>query len=143
MPETRPGDGQLNLSPGESVPIEEPAVVQRTTVSAQTAVEEENTVGDGGQTVPGATLDGVLLIVGHNLRPHHGLHVEDVHVVHALGAISTSKDKGSTAEEGSGMGGTRNGHIASRLRPLPLVALRVVAHQLVVPPTRVVLERRE
>ncbi len=139
MPEAGPVDGQLNLRPGEGIAVEEPAIVQRPTVSAQAAVQQEDTVGEGGEAVPGAATDRMVLIVLHDLRPDHGPHVEDVHVVHALAAIATPKDEDSTAETGSGMGGAGNGHIASRLRPLPLVARRIVAHQLVVPPAGIVL----
>lgn len=129
----------MHLRPSECVCVEEPAVVERTTFTAEATVEHEKGVGDGGETVPRATLHDVSFIIVLNSCPVHLLHIKDVHVIHSLGAISTSKDKDSASEASCGMSSTCDGHIASRQRPLPLVALRIVANKLVVPPTRIVL----
>lgn len=143
MPKSGSIDGELHLRPGEGVAVEEPAIVKRTAFTAQTTVEHEKVVGDGGETVPGTTLHNVSLIIVLNHRPVHLLHIEDVHVVHSLGAISTTEDKDSSAETGGGMGCACNGHVAGYHRPLPLVALRIVTDELVVPSARIMLQKRK
>ena len=83
----------------------------------------------------------MVLIVGHDLFPLETLHIQHVHIVHAILSISPTKDVNILANFGGRVGSSGHWHRVAALRPIPGVGRRVVAHELVIPATEVVLKQ--
>lgn len=140
VPETWLVEWKCHWLPSVGHRVEDPTIIHWMIVVRESTVQDEQCVRDGSQRVPRPTFHSIVRIVLQNLSPLPGVQVQYVHVVHSGPAIASTENVHPISGFGASTGSTCSGRCASADRPLPRIGGWLIANQLIIPSTNVVLQ---